>query len=103
MLLFALEDALGDFGCLLTGSVATVVEALDFVMNNVFDVAILDGHLADGDIQPVFDLLVARGTPVVISSGSDRSASPRRFENAFILQKPYRDADLEAALLAVMA
>ena len=72
-------------------------------MNNVFDVAILDGHLADGDVQPVFALLVERGTPVVISSGSDRSAGPGKFENAIILQKPYKDAELEAALLTLMA
>ena len=103
MLLWALEEVLDNLGCKAVGSATTVAEALGFVNRNVFDVAILDGQLADGDIQPVFDLLIARGTPVVIASGSDRLKTSARFRNAVILQKPYRDEDLETALLAVMA
>ena len=69
VLLMVLTDALEEFGCTLVGSASHVSQALEFVDRNIFDVAILDGQLCDGVIDPVVDILLARGTPIVLASG----------------------------------
>ena len=98
ILLFALEDVLGDFECTVVGSATRVSEALDFVTGHTFDLAVLDAKLADGMIDPVIDVLAARGIPFIIVSGSSSSD----YGSAVVVQKPYKDADLRQALLRAL-
>ena len=103
MLLLALEDVLGELGCKVVGTATRVTEALAFVASHPFDVAVLDGKLADGNIDPVVEMLAARGTPFVLASGLAQSDFTQGFGNAVVLQKPYTDADLRQALLLALA
>jgi DNA-binding NtrC family response regulator len=103
MLLWALEQILAELGCEVIGTATQVADALAFVKDNIFDVAVLDGRLADGHIQPVADLLFARGTPMVITSGGARWETAAKFNDALYLQKPYKCEDLKKVLLAAMA
>ena len=98
MLLWALEELLADFGCEVVGTATRVTQALAFVAAHTFDVAVLDGKLADGEVDPVVAVLAARGTPVVIASGAASSECTERFSSVVSVQKPYRDADLRQAL-----
>ena len=102
-LLLVLEDVLGELGCKVVGTARRVAEALAFVASHPFDVAVLDGKLADGSIDPVVEMLVARGTPFVLASGLAQSDFSQGLSSAVVLQKPYTDADLRKALLLALA
>ena len=103
MLVWALEEVLSDFGCRVVGTAARVAEALAFVADHAFDVAILDGKLADGSVDPVLDVLIARGTPFIIASGVASTDLTTKYAGAVVLQKPYKDADLRQALRLALA
>lgn len=103
MLSWALEEVLTDLGCRVVGTATRVTEALAFVTNHAFDVAILDGKLTDGTIDPVVDVLLARGTPVIIATGVTSSECAERFGNVVSIQKPYKDTDVGQALLRALA
>ncbi len=102
ILLMALEDALGEFGCTVVGTAGRVKDSLAFLASNELDVAVLDGSLADGKIDPVVAVLVARGTPFVIASGFSPSHFSANFSGAIFLRKPYTDANLGDALLRAL-
>ena len=102
ILSWALEEVLSDLGCLVVGTATRVTEAMAFVTDHTFDVAILDGKLADGRIDPVVAVLLARGTPVIIASGVSSCECTERFGSVVSLQKPYRDAELQQALLSAL-
>ena len=103
MLVLALEEVLGELGCVVVGTATRVLEAIAFVETHTFDVAVLDGKLADGTVDPVVAVLVARGTPVVIASGAASSECTERFGSVVSVQKPYKDDDLRQALLVALA
>jgi DNA-binding response OmpR family regulator len=103
MLLWALEEALTNLGCEVVGAATRVSEALAFAACHSFDVAVLDATLADGQIDPVVAVLVARSTPVIIASGAAPADCMERFGNVVAIQKPYKDSALHQALLRVRA
>ena len=102
ILLMGLEDALCELGCTVVGTAGRVKDSLAFVASTSFDVAVLDGSLSDGNIGPVIDVLVARGTPVVIASGFTAAHFSASFNTAIFLRKPYTDANLGQALLRAL-
>lgn len=102
ILLMAIEDALLELGCTVIGTASRVKESLAFVADNVFDIAVLDGSLADGRIDPVVHMLIARGTPFVVASGFASGHFPTSFGSAVFLRKPYSDAHLGQALLRAL-
>ena len=103
ILLWALEEVLSSLGCNVVGTATRVSKALAFAATHSFDVAVLDGNLLDGTIDPVVAVLLARGTPVVISSGTASAECTERFGSVVTVQKPYNDADLRQALLLALA
>lgn len=102
ILLMALEDALCELGCTIIGTAGRVTDCLAFVEDHTFDIAVLDGSLADGNIDPVVDLLVARGTPFVMATGFTERHFSASFSAAVFLRKPYTDANLGRALLRAL-
>jgi DNA-binding response OmpR family regulator len=103
VLLWALEDLVTDLGCQVVGTAARVSDALAFALAQSFDVAVMDGTLPDGKIDPVIDVLIARGTPVIIASGTAPSEWMRRYSDIQAVQKPYEDAALSQALLVAIS
>ena len=63
-LMMAIEEA----GATAIGPAATVAEALDFIINEPPDGAILDVNLPDGTVGPVLDAL-SRNAGVVVHTG----------------------------------
>lgn len=102
ILLMTLEDILGELGCTVVGTAGRVTDSLAFVASHAFDVAVLDGALADGNIDPVVDVLLARGTPFVVASGFASSHFSKSFSTAVFLRKPYSDELLGQALLRAL-
>ncbi len=103
LLLMMLEDVLDELGCKVVGTAARVSDALAFIASGTFDIALLDGKLADGHIDPVIEVLVTTGVPFVVASGMATSYFSDNFVNAVVLQKPYANTMLEQALRRALA
>lgn len=98
ILLWALEDVLSGLGCTVVGATGRVTQGLEFVANNTFDVAVLDGSLIDGSVEPLAEVLRARDIPFILASGSPASDFSEAFHTAIFIRKPYRQEDLKDAL-----
>jgi CheY-like chemotaxis protein len=95
-----IEDMLGELGCAVAATAASLDEAVALARTGDFDAAILDVNLGNERSYPVADVLKERGTPFVFSTGYDNlqqgySCYPR-------IQKPYRQSELAKILNAVL-
>ena len=88
------EDMLGELGCTVAATVATLDEALEAVEREGFDLVLLDINLNGLESHPVADRLRAAGRPFVFTTGYGIAAA----RGAPVVAKPYRLADLEAAI-----
>lgn len=102
LILDTLQDMLEGLGCHVVESAVRVDEALAKLAAVDPDVAVLDVNVAGHRIDPVADLLAARGVPFVFASGYGRASLPAAYRERVLLTKPYRKADLRAALDAAL-
>ncbi len=102
LILDTLQDMLAGLGCLVVESALRIDEALSKVASSSFDVAVLDVNVAGHRIDPVADVLAGRGTPFLFASGYGRGSLPAAHRERVLLAKPYRKADVKAALDAVL-
>lgn len=95
-----LEDMLSDIGCQVVGPVPRVAKALDIVTdrNTALDVAILDVNVAGQEVFPVAEALVGRGVPFAFATGYGDSGVPDTWRGRPVLQKPFRQEQITAAL-----
>ena len=83
-----LESVLTDLGYEVVGPVASVEEVL--AASSDCDGARLDVTLRDGRVCPAARALLARGVPVIFSSGYDEAGQfPAEFRDVPRLMKPY--------------
>ena len=101
-ILDTLQDMLEGLGCHVVESALRVDEALAKLVGLDFDVAVLDVNVAGTRIDPVADLLADRGMPFLFASGYGRGSLPAAHRARVLLTKPYRTADLRAALDSVL-
>jgi hypothetical protein len=66
------------------------------------DAALLDVNVAGRAIFPVADALKARGVPFAFASGYGAAGVEGDHRGAPVLQKPFRQIDLERALTGLM-
>ena len=92
------EDMLSDLGCIVVGPAAELEEALRLAGSADIDAALLDVNLGGRPIFPVADALKERGVPFAFASGYGAAGLEEGHREAPILQKPFRQADLERAL-----
>ncbi len=102
LILDTLQDMLEGLGCHVVESALRVDEALAKLAAVDLDVAVLDVNVAGHRIDPVADLLAARGVPFVFASGYGRASLPAAHRERVLLTKPYRKAELRAALDAAL-
>jgi CheY-like chemotaxis protein len=101
--LLLLEDMLLELGCEVAGTASRMKEALAIAEVTECDAAILDVNINGETIDPVAEILVARGTPVIFSTGYGRSGIDPRWRDRPVLQKPYRIEDFAGALRLALA
>jgi CheY-like chemotaxis protein len=89
----SLQDMLLDLGCVVAGAAGGLDDALKMARTSEFDVALLDINLGGKRVDPVAEVIKARGAPVVFVSGYGRAGA-----SGVVLEKPYDSADLERAL-----
>lgn len=96
------EDMLADFGCSVVGPAPDFDEAMALARSSEIDAALLDVNLAGRPIFPVADVLRARGVPFAFASGYGQAGLAESHRDAPVLQKPFRQSDLERALTSLM-
>jgi DNA-binding response OmpR family regulator len=93
-----LTDMLAELGFDVVASVTQVGAALKTLDDLRIDIALLDVNIGTQKIDPVADLLAARGTPFVFTTGYGNGGVPAGHAERAILQKPFRIDDLAAVL-----
>jgi DNA-binding response OmpR family regulator len=98
LIMLMIEDILDEAAARFSGA-RTCPEALKLIENFVFDAAILDRRIGDGDCREVAQKLQEIGTPYVlatgVSGGDDLGA-------AVVTLKPYTADGLVNSLLAIL-
>jgi CheY-like chemotaxis protein len=102
MVSWVLEDMLAELGCEVVGPAARVSQALAIVDAEFIDLAILDVNLNGQKSFPIADALVARGVPIIFSTGYNDDGILDSYKAYQLMQKPYSQADLSAALERVI-
>lgn len=92
------EDMLAEFGCAIVGPAPDIDQALALAGDSDIDAAILDVNVSGRQIFPVADALKKRGVPFAFASGYGEAGLAEDHKGAPVLQKPFRQADLERIL-----
>jgi CheY-like chemotaxis protein len=98
-----IEMIVGEAGCSIVGSVATLERALEIIERESFDAALLDVHVNGHDIYAVADVLRARGIPFVLVSGFARKQLPPRYRHCPYIAKPFVPDTILTVLEEVVA
>ena len=92
------EDLVEDMGCVVAGSAATLAEAAALAAAGNFDMAMLDINLNGETSLSVAAMLHAAGARFVFTTGYGSAGPGEAFAGVEVVKKPYRAADLAAAL-----
>jgi CheY-like chemotaxis protein len=97
-----IEEMLKSAGCLVSGPIPRLAEALDAANHGDCDVAVLDVNLAGERSYPVADILYRRNVPFVFVTGYANAGLPGEYAERPRVCKPFRMADLLAALSSLV-
>ncbi|NIK49870.1 response regulator [Variibacter gotjawalensis] len=92
------EDMLDNLGFEITTVAATLGEGLAAARDADVDVAVLDINLRGDTSYPIAEMLLARGIPFVFTSGYGKTGIDPRYAEAQVLQKPFTEQSLDAAI-----
>lgn len=95
MVSMLIEDMLGDMGCQVIGPASRLDEALALAQDAEIDCAVLDVNLGGQPIFPLADLLREKGRPFAFATGYGDSALRDVDKGSLVLQKPFREIDLQ--------
>jgi DNA-binding response OmpR family regulator len=98
MIAIMLEDMLDDMGWAVAGMAAKPAEAMAIISEITIDAAILDVNLNGAHSFDIAAELAARGVPFMFSTGYGATMLDERFRTRPVLQKPFRQEELESAL-----
>jgi len=98
-----IEDMLLDLGHEVAGIASRLEPALALAAEGEFDLALLDVNLAGQASFPVAAILRGRGLPFLFATGYGVKGLVEEFRSSPVLQKPFRAADLGAAIEAAGA
>jgi DNA-binding response OmpR family regulator len=98
-----IEDTLADIGC----EAVYIASSLDDAMNKVteieHDIVMLDVNLAGKDTFSLAEVMSKKNQPFIFSTGYGNSAIPSHLKHVPVLQKPFREGELEEKLKAALA
>ena len=103
MVALGLEDMLADLGHEVVARAAGLDQALAAARDAAFDLGILDVNVRGQETYAVADVLTGRGIPFIFSTGYEPSRLRQPYCDGPVLQKPYRDSDLQEMIGAVIA
>ena len=98
----SLQDMLEELGYEVVGPAFRLAPALELAGAAAIDAAILDVNMGDGESYGVADRLAERSIPYFFATGYGREGVAPGYERSPVLQKPYREAQIAAALRALL-
>ncbi len=93
------EEYLLELGCEVAFSASRVAKAIKSLQICGIDAAVLDLNVAGESILPLVEALHQRDIPFIFASGYGARGVDARWSGRPVLQKPFTEADLQAALL----
>ena len=99
----SLQDMLDDLGFEVVGPAFRAAAALELARSEAIDAAILDVNMAGETSYGVAEALRSRSIPYLFATGYGRQGLEPGHEDTFVLQKPYREAQVASALEALLA
>lgn len=103
LLCCVLEETLRDAGCEVVGPFARLPDAVEAVVTQHIDLALLDINVRGQLVSPLAEQLRERGVPFLLTSAYQPADLPRSLQSAAQLRKPYTDSDLLENLASVIA
>jgi len=97
-----MEDILASAGCVVTGPIPRLAQAVDAASTETYDVAVLDINLGGERVYPVADILARRNVPFVFVTGYGPNALPPDYAKLPRVCKPFRMAELLTAISDVV-
>jgi DNA-binding response OmpR family regulator len=98
-----IEDMIDALGHIAAGIAGRLDAALDMARQGSFDLAMLDVNLAGSPSFPVAAALRARNIPFLFATGYGVAGVEETYRDVPILQKPFRQEELGAAIIAAVA
>jgi CheY-like chemotaxis protein len=98
-----LEDMLLDLGYAVVGPATNIAQALTMATQESFDCAILDVNINSERSFVVADELVRRAIPYIFATGYADGGIEDAHSHATVIGKPYRQAQIEEAVLAMLS
>jgi two-component SAPR family response regulator len=102
MIAMMIEDMLAEIGCEIVGPASHIAEALRVIESEDFDAAVLDVNVNGLQIFPVAAALRSKGVPFVFATGYGASGISSEYSDEPVLQKPFKQEQLENALDRVL-
>jgi CheY-like chemotaxis protein len=96
-----IEDMLLDLGHEVAGIASRLEPALALAREGQFDLALLDVNLAGQQSFPIAEVLRDRGLPFLFATGYGLKGIIEEFRGRPVLQKPFRERDLQQALASL--
>jgi DNA-binding response OmpR family regulator len=103
MIAIMLEDMLDELGCAVAGIAGKPEEAMAFIESQPIEAAILDVNLNGIQSFAIAAALDERGVPFMFSTGYGALVVEERYRTRPVLQKPFRQEELEAAVNMMLA
>ncbi len=97
-----IEEYLVELGCRVAFSASRVGKAMRSLQVCEIDAAVLDVNVAGESISELVEALHQRGIPFIFASGYGARGVEARWSHSPVLQKPFTEADLRAALIAAV-
>ncbi len=102
LILMLIEDLLADCGCVIVAVATNLEDAMSRVQEKSFDVAMLDVNLNGKQTFEVAKTIDSMQLPFVFSTGYGSVGIPPHLNHVPVLQKPFGEKELAAALAAVL-
>ena len=99
----AVEDMLGELGCVVSGLATALPDAVEKVQAGDFDFALLDVNLRGEEVFPVARILADAGIPFAFASGYGVAGLPDSFRSRPIVSKPFQLEELSSVLSSALA
>jgi len=97
-----IEDALTRAGSDVIGPIPDPLCAIDQVLADGFDLAVLDINLGGDLVFPIADALTERGVPFLFASAYPGSGVPSCYRDRPLIVQPYEAGNLIAGLLDLL-
>jgi CheY-like chemotaxis protein len=102
LVLFNLQDILGELGWTLVGQAMSLTQAEKLASSvEQPDAAILDVNLGGQKVFSAAAILAGRGVPIVFATGYGRDGLPPEWQDRPVIVKPYSQRDVAMVLDAL--